>query len=80
MPFTCLATFESGQEPELDGERFPDFLLASTAKDPHIYLFVATLLASKAKRGQACCYLQVTKAYFFTSKNSSNEPGKIAEN
>lgn len=44
VPFTCLATFESGQEPELDGEQSPDFLLASTAKEEaHVYLFVATL-------------------------------------
>lgn len=81
VPFTCLATFESGQEPELDGEQSPDFLLASTPKeDPHIYLFVATLPTWKAKWGQACCYLQVTQAYFFTSKDNSNEHGKICEN
>lgn len=51
VPFTCLATSESGQEPELGGEQSPDFLLASVTRDPHNYLFVVTLPTLKAKWG-----------------------------
>lgn len=43
VPFTCLATSESGQAPEHDGEWSPDFLLASITQDPHNYLLVVTL-------------------------------------
>lgn len=43
VPFTCLATSESGQEPEHGGEWSPDFLLASITQEPHNYLRVVTL-------------------------------------
>lgn len=50
-PFTCPATFESGQAPALGGELSPDFLLASVMQDPHHYLMVVTLSTSTEEWG-----------------------------
>lgn len=80
--FTCLATSESGQEPEHGGEWSPDFLLASVTQDPCNNLLVVTLPTSwEVRTGpflRPVGYLQVDGPVRFLQRTCNfNHCGKI---